>query len=690
MYLFVILLGIAIIWKILYIQIAEGEMWRKQALELSTDTFKVKAMRGNILADDDSYLSISVPMYDIRMDTKAEKITDEIWNEKVDSLSMKLANLFQDRSKDEYSKLLKDGRRKNKRYLLIKTNISRRELKLVRQFPIFNMGKYKGGLLEEEKNKRVKPYGNLASRTIGKEENENAKGTGLEAGYDDFLKGEEGLRLMEKLAGGMWRPVNSDNSIEPKDGYDIVTTISPQLQDVATSELNRQLALHGASHGCVVVMEVATGDVKAIANLKKNEDGNYYESYNYAIGEATDPGSTFKLATMISLLDDGYVNINDMIETGNGKISFGGHTIKDSKEGGHGTITVKHAFEVSSNVAMIKLVMRHYKNNPDQFISHLQKFHLNEKLNIGIPGEATPLIRKKSDQGWSALSLPMMSIGYESLITPLQIVTLYNAIANNGTMVKPRLVKEVRNHNTLIKEFPVQVLENKICSDKTVSACKEMMEGVVENGTATNLKGSVFKIAGKTGTAQIASNGSYGEAGARTYRASFCGYFPADKPKYTCIVVVNSPSNGVFYGNVVAGPIFKAVADKIYASSFDINQEYYKSETSTASIKIPLTKNGFNTDLKVVLDQLKINHKINESFIAKTTSNTNGVVMSNLKTQKNIIPDVTGMGSRDAIYILEQLGVKVSIVGRGIVKEQSLLPGTVFNNSTNITLILAS
>lgn len=690
LYILIVLVGVAIVWKIFKIQFIEGDMWRAKAEMMSQDTFLVKPIRGNILAKDTSYMAISAPVYDLRMDTKAEKITTENWNKYIDSLSFCLSNLFKDKTSYEYKSYLSNGKNENNQYLLIKRNVTRREVELVREFPIFRMGRYKGGLIEEEKYKRIKPYGNLAARTIGKEETENTPGLGIEQAYDEYLRGEEGLRLMEKLAGGMWRPVDHDNTIEPIDGFDVVTTIAPQLQDVATSELERQLKMHGASHGCVIVMEVATGDINAIANLKRAEDGNYYESFNYAIGEATDPGSTFKLATMMALLDDGYVKPTDMIETGNGQITYFDHTVHDSHKGGFGTISVQHAFEVSSNVAMIKMVMGHYRNDPQKFIDHFKKLHLHEKLNIGLPGEANPLVRDKGAPGWSGLSLSQMSFGYEMMLTPLQIVTMYNTIANNGKMVKPRFVKEIRSRNTVIKTFNPIVIEESVCKQSTVDALKKMMEGVVENGTATNLKTTVYQIAGKTGTAQIANNGSgYGFEGKMTYRASFCGYFPADNPKYTCIVVVNNPSDGVYYGNVVAGPIFRAVSDKIYASSFDINQAFYKKEIAATKIQIPNAKNGYTQDVKVVLNKMNITTDgATNSTFCRTSRASQAMHVQEIIFIKELVPDVTGMGARDAMYIMEQLGFDVILIGKGRVKQQSIEAGTSIANLDSITLIL--
>ena len=688
LYIFVLLMGVAIVWKIFQIQYIEGDKWRAMAERMSQDTFLVKPTRGNILASDTSYMAISVPVYDLRMDTKAEKITTPVWNENIDSLSFCLANLFKDKSTGEYKTILTKGKNEKNHYLLVKRNVTRREIQLVRKFPIFRLGRYKGGLIEEEKYKRVKPYGNLAARTIGKESNENTQGLGIEEAYDEYLRGEEGLRLMEKLAGGMWRPVDHENSIEPIDGLDVVTTINPRLQDVATSELDRQLTLSQADHGCVIVMEVATGDIAAIANLKKDEDGNYYESYNYAIGEATDPGSTFKLVSAMALMEDGKMSPNEMVSTGDGSVTYYGHTVHDSHK--NGTINMTSGFEQSSNVFFIKSIMNKFSIKPDAFVNRIKKLHLHEKLDIGLPGEATPIVHEPGTPEWSGLSLPSMAFGYEINITPIQIITVYNAVANNGKMVKPRFVKEIRDRNKVVKSFDPIVIEESVCSKSTVDNLKKMMEGVVLRGTATNLKGSVYQIAGKTGTAQIANNGSgYGSDGKMTYRASFCGYFPADNPKYTCIVVVTNPSKNAYYGNVIAGPVFKAVSDKIYASSFDINQAFYKTEIANTKKQIPVTKNGHTNDIKTIMAKMNIGASGSATTtFCKVTKGNNNVGLQDLALTKNTVPNLIGMGVRDAVYILEQMGLKVIVVGRGSVRSQSVAAETNIQNIDSITLTL--
>lgn len=673
------LFSLLILYRIFHIQFIEGELWKSRAEEISIKQIKVQANRGNILASDESFLAVSVPVYDLRMDTRANGLTQEIFNKDLDSLAISLATLFNDKPASEYKDIILRGRKEKNRYLLLKRNITAFQLDKVKKFPLFRMGKNKGGMIAEQKSKRIKPYGKLAARTIGKVNGEG-QGIGLEKAYDEYLRGEEGLRLMVRLSGNVWRPLDTENTVDPVDGFDVYTTIDPRIQDVAESELERQLSMHNAEYGCVALMEVKTGDIKAIANLKRTKNGRYYESFNYMIGEASEPGSTFKLATMIALLEDGLVKLDDKIETGNGEMRFYNHTLKDSKIGGHGTITAQHSFEVSSNIAMAKLVLAHYKNDPQKFIDHLKRMHLDRPLGIEIPGEATPRIKNKTDKDWSGLTLPMIAIGYESLVTPLQILTLYNAVANNGKMMKPRFVKEIRNRGVVVKKITPVVLEEKICSDKTIRECRTILKGVVENGTATNLKNSVYKIAGKTGTAVIANNnkGYYSPTG-KIYRASFCGYFPADNPKYTCIVVVNAPSNNVYYGNVVAGPIFRAVADKVYASAFDINQNYYIERKDQFANRIPQCKSGFAKDLKIVLNKLNISSEeinVASDKIVDAVSASSYVKMYEKKISYDKMPNVIGMGARDALYLLEKIGAQVRMKGKGVVRYQSVEPGT--------------
>ncbi|MFN7012789.1 MAG: penicillin-binding transpeptidase domain-containing protein [Bacteroidia bacterium] len=687
MYGFFLLFGIVILVQVFRIQIVQGQDWIAMA-ESQTLAYKnIDALRGNIFADDGSLLATSLPTYEIRMDLKAEALTDEVFKKGIDSLSLALSELFKDKSAREYKLELERARKAGERYHLIKRRVTYLELKKLREFPIFRKGRYKGGFLYVQKNERARPFKILAARTIGYDR-EGQNPVGLEGAYDKELRGTSGKRLMQKIAGGVWMPVNDENEIEPENGADLYTSIDINIQDVAEHALMKQLIKHNSDHGCVVLMEVETGLVKAIANLSRNSDGSYSENYNYAIGESTEPGSTFKLVSLVAAMEDGYLDLDDSVDTQGGQVQFYDRVMKDSHEGGYGKISVQRVFEVSSNVGTSKLIQKFYGKNPQQFIDRVHKFNIHKPLDLEISGEGAPRIKNPKDKDWYGTTLPWMSIGYESRLTPLQILTFYNAIANNGKMVKPVFVKEIRKHGRLVKKMPVQVISESICSKETVKKAQKMLEGVVENGTASNLKNATYKIAGKTGTAQIA-NDKYGYKyeSKVSYQASFCGYFPADNPKYSCIVVVNAPSNNVYYGNLVAGPIFKEIADKVYATNLKIHPPL-SVEKQLATM--PVSKNGSKEDLRKVLDKLnvKAHGKANENWV-KTNAKENVIEIQNLTITSGITPNVVGMSLKDAVYILENKGFLVKVIGKGMIKNQSIPPGQPVQKGNIITLELA-
>ncbi|MDC1204202.1 penicillin-binding protein 2, partial [Salibacteraceae bacterium] len=537
-----ILFGIGIIFKIGQVQFIEGDHWQELAKSYSTKHRKIDAIRGNIYASDGSLIATSVPKYEVRFDLNAEAITNDLFAKNIDTLCLELSKLLPEKSKNQWKAELTQARKNGARYHLIRRKLSYTQIKKMRQFPLFNRGKYKGGFISIQQNKREKPFQVLASRTIGYSR-DNSKPVGLEGAYNKVLSGTQGLQLMQKIAGGIWMPIEDENEIEPEDGADVVTTIDINIQDVAENALLEQLIKQDADHGCVVLMEVATGEVKAIANLNKTKSGKYWETYNYAVGESTEPGSTFKLASLIAALEDGYIDLTDSVETGKGVFKFYDRKMYDSRVGGYGKITIKRAFEVSSNIAVARTISENYRSNPQKFIDRLYKMNLHQKLGIEIYGEGEPRIKSANDPTWSGISLPWISHGYEVSLTPLQILTFYNAVANDGKMVKPRFVKEIRKIGVPIKTFGPEVINPAICSKATIEKAKAMLEGVVQQGTATNLKNANFKIAGKTGTAQIynAKTG-YKTDKQVSYQASFVGYFPANNPMYSCIVVVNAPS----------------------------------------------------------------------------------------------------------------------------------------------------
>lgn len=676
MFVLVALGMVAVLARVLQIQLIEGEEWRQKSENLTIDYRTIDAVRGNIYAVDGSLLATSVPKYEVRFDPNADAITDAVFEDNIDSLSWKLADLFKDRSAASYKSELVNARQKGKRYYLIRRNVKFTDLKAMREFPIFNKGRYKGGFIYVQQNKRQKPFRILAERTIGYDR-ENGARVGLEAAYRKELRGVSGKRLEKKIAGGTWMPISDSDDIEPQDGYDLVTTIDINIQDVAEAALLRQLEAHQAAYGCVVLMEVRTGEIRAIANLSKGSDGAYRERYNYAIGAATEPGSTIKLASWMALLEDGYVDLDDKIQTGNGKHVFYKTTMYDSHEGGYGEITVKEAFAKSSNIAIAKTVEKYYKEDPQKFINHLYQMRLNKKLGVEISGEGTPYIKSANDSTWSGLSLPWISHGYELELTPLQLLTFYNAVANDGRMMKPMFAKAITNYGDEVKTFHPIILKESVASKETIAKAKEMLEEVVRDGTAKNLKNASFSIAGKTGTAQI-SKGSSGYKGRKSYQASFCGYFPADKPLYSCIVVVNAPSKNVYYGNLVAGPIFKEIANKVYSTSLDAQEELVAQNVETQRPRIPISKNGNYDDLSDVYRELEVPYTEmeNAQWVAVSTGK-DSVAVKTKRYEGQMVPNVVGMDVEDAIYLLENKGIKVEIEGRGVVKAQSVAPGFV-------------
>jgi len=684
-------LALGILFKILYLQTLKGDELRQKAEDLMLKYVIIEPNRGDIYATGGKgLLATSVPYYEIRMDLNSTAMKNETFRQGIDSLSYRLSRMFNDKSKAAWKQDLTQARKQGKRYYLIRRQVSYQQLQEMKTFPIFRMGMYRGGFIAIQSNRRVLPHQLLAARTIGYlSKSETGNILGIEGAYDHFLAGVKGIRLMQKTAGNIWIPVNDGNEVDPENGYDVVTTIDVDIQDVAENALLKQLSLHKAHHGCAILMEVETGDIRAIANLARNNNGNYAESYNYAIAESTEPGSTFKLASLMVALEDGYVELDDTIHTGKGSIRYYDQVIRDTKRGGYGTITVKEAFEVSSNVALSRIVHDNYKGKEEAFVERLYRMHLNEPLGIEIRGEGEPLIRYPGDEYWSGISLPMMSHGYEVRMTPLQILTFYNAVANKGKMVKPRIVESVLYYGKTIKKFNSNVIDHSICSDETLEKVKIMLEGVVENGTAKNLSNENFRIAGKTGTAQIA-NAKYGYRvdSKVSYQASFVGYFPAEKPRYSCIVVVNSPTSDVYYGNLVAGPVFQEISRKVYATNLDMQQDLVPEDGYLA--EIPFSKNGHRVALQKVLKDLDIPVSGQQGTKwVQTTKGDESIQIEPLAIRENLVPNVREMGVKDAVYLLENAGLKVIIHGRGKVMEQSIPPGSRIVKGQKIKLTMS-
>ncbi len=687
-YLALVVLAVFVFGKVVYLQVVEGQEWRAMEEKMTSKEREIEANRGNILACDGRKIACSVPSYKLYMDMMAHGLTDEVFDKNIDSLSICLSTFFKDKSTAAYKSSLIQARQKKRRYHRIHwRRVSFTELKKIKEFPIFRLGKNVGGFIPEQLDQRKKPFGLLASRTVGKLYGEKEKGgmVGLERAFDDVLKGQNGVSSFTRIS-GRWVP---EEVMPPKNGKDILTTIDIEIQDVAENSLRQQLVKHNAHHGVAILMEVQTGAIKAIVNLHRKSEGNYIEDYfNYAIGEATEPGSTFKLASMIAALEDGFINLEDSIDTGKGVCKFYDRTMRDSHHGGFGKITYREVFEKSSNVGVSKMIVEHYKSDPKRFIDRLYSMGLNEKLGLEIKGEGDPMIKYPGSRNWWGTSLPWISIGYESKLTPLQTLAFYNAIANNGKLMKPYFVSGVYEHGEKIASYEPTVINPSICSLGTIEQVHDLLKGVVEKGTAKNLRNKNYQIAGKTGTAQIAKGNQGYKSGGVEYQASFAGYFPADRPKYSCIVVVNGPSNNVYYGNEVAGTVFKDIADRVYASGFEMLDEH-PDPIPTEGI-LPYSKGGIKDELLAVFGEINvtIDGKDVESDWISTTAQEHKVEFSRKSFVKGLVPNVKGMGAKDAVCLLENMGLNVIVSGRGRVIEQSVTAGRRIQNGSRIILKL--
>jgi cell division protein FtsI (penicillin-binding protein 3) len=686
-FLLVTILAGAVLFKMARLQTVNRVSLARLADSMSTKWDSISPIRGNIYSSDGSLLATSIPIYEAHMDMMADGLSDTLWKKNIDSLAFCMSSYFKDKSSADYKNEFSQARRQHNRYFLVKRNLTHTQITDLRKFPIFKLGRYSGGLRLLEKSKRFLPFQTLGFRTVGF--TRDGINTGLEGGFNKQLQGLPGRRLMQKVSGGMV-PVNEENELDPKDGSDITTTLDINFQDITENALMKGLTSTNAAHGCAIVMEVSTGKIKAVANLTR-ENGEYVEEYNYAIGEAIEPGSTFKLASVMALLDKQKCTPDTKVATAS-QVVFCGHEIHESKEGGHGTISLREAFELSSNVGISKLTYNAFSDNPKEFTDFLYKLKLDSPLKLPIPGEGYPIVKNPRSKSWSCTSLPWMSIGYEVKVTPLQILTLYNAVANNGVMVKPLFVTEIDELGKPVQQFSTQVMVPKICSDKTLSEVKEFMEGVVERGTATNIKNGLYKIAGKTGTAQIAENNKgYGGMGQKIYQSSFVGYFPADKPTYSIIVVISSPSNGVYYGGAVSAPVFKEISDKIYARTSTIHN-FASSFENSMDAQLPLVSSINQEYLSSLMGiyansgLLQVTPEKNSWVKAKAVKDR--ITLSDYKQLEKRVPDVTGMVLSDAIYVLENVGLKARFSGAGKVVSQSLTPGSITTNGQIVELKL--
>lgn len=678
------------------IQWVEGSHWKQMAEEFSTREFEIEPIRGNIFDCKGNLLATSVPIYDVVLDARAPSFADEdTFGFYIDSLSIGLSNLFLDKTPEQYRRQLVNLRKEGKRYNVFKRKISYRQMRKLTTLPIFRKGRFKGGLILTPRTRREKPFDLLAERTIGFKQQQGAVKVGLEGYFDKDLSGRSGKHVMQRIAGGTWIPVDDELMIEAQQGKDLVTTIDINLQDVAEHALLNTLIENDADYGTAILMEVSTGELRAIANLTRESQGVYKEKYNYAVGESVEPGSTFKLVSMLALLEDGYVTPTDKVNAEGGEVRFCNATMKDSHLG-TGVVDMQYAFEHSSNVAFAKQMNRFYARKPSQVYEHYKRLGLTEKLPIQINGVGAPIVKSPSSKSWSCTSLPWMAIGYELQLTPLQMLTVYNAVANNGVMVRPLLVKQVLQEGKIVKQYNRKVMNNQVCKPEVVKQLRNMMEGVVLRGTASQLKSGHYTYAGKTGTAVIANNrAGYQAGGGKSYRASFCGYFPAENPKYSCFVMISRPRKENYYAAKVALPVFKEIADKVYASALPLHQEL-RFAINLPSTDLPKVPYARKQDVKTILNKVALSSHFHNDSIHEDESDwvhglpqDNSVALEAVLIENGKIPDVRGMGVRDALYLLERKGLKVEVKGLGRVKRQWPEPGTPIKKYSTIQLELS-
>jgi cell division protein FtsI (penicillin-binding protein 3) len=645
--------SLLVVYKLVDIQFVHGNQYRELADKRTIKNVIIPANRGNVYSVDGSLLATSVPKYDIRIDaiTPSNRNFEKYLKPLCDALSK-----FHGKPSAYYQKNIRKARANKNRYYLLARNLGYSDYLKFRNFPLLKLGAFSGGLIVEQTTKREHPMGGIAQRTIGYEridEKGNVTRPGIDGAFGvKYLRGTDGRRLKQKIGKGQWKPIQDFNQVEPQDGYDVYTTIDVNIQDIAHHALLEQLEYYEADHGSVIVMETKTGEIKAISNLGRTSKGTYYERLNYAVGESHEPGSTFKLMAMVAALEDKVIDTSDVVDTGKGVLSFYGRKVRDSKHGGYGKISASEAFEVSSNTGMVKLINNSYKNNPSKFVDRLYKMGLNNTLDLPIIGEGKPIITHPSDKkNWDGLDLPWMAFGYGVSLTPLQTLTFYNAIANDGEMVKPRFIRAVKEFNRTIVPFKKEVINPSVCKVETAKKVQLMMKNVVEkkHGTAHNIFSPNFSMAGKTGTCQT----EYWIESKR-YISSFVGYFPAENPKYSCIVVIHKPDyKKGYYGNIVAAPVFKKIAQKIYTDT-PIIDTVKDLEVSSASVE-----------------------KNYESYFETA------------RKYKTIMPNVEGMPAMDAITLLENIGIKVKLVGSGKVKKQSVGKGIKIKKNQIVVLELS-
>ncbi len=695
---YILIIGATLCIFVLLVKIQFSPKWSEKSKIFEIVEKPVQARRGTICAADGSPLAASIPQYSLRMDLTVPPLK-KYFARDVDSLAWMLSRFFRDKSASAYRHSLMDAYRRGDRYFLISSReVNYDELRRIKKFPIFRNGQFKGGLITEQNYERIYPLGNLESRTLGKMKEGVSDGMpaqvgafGLEESFEEVLKGEAGLAENGNVSGR-----SMDIHLEePVDGCDLITTLDVKLQDQVSYSLRKMLEKTRAKYGTAILMEVKTGDIKAISNYGRNSGGQLVQGYqNYALGAAgcTDPGSTFKLASLMAAMEDDKIDTSTIVDTENGVWVNKKWKVTDSdhdKAGGHGKITAKRVFEVSSNIGVAKLITQNYAGEEMDFFKRIHQFGLDVPVHVGISGEGAPYINHPGEKTWSGVSLTQISYGYEMRMTPIQILAFYNAVANDGCLMQPRLVKAVMEEGEIRESFGTRTIKRSICSNSTLRQAQAMLEGVVINGTGKGLKAANYKIAGKTGTAQVANkNEGYSHNGRKVYQASFAGYFPADAPRYSCIVVVNKPL-GDYYGASVAGPVFKQIADYVYAYEMGLNSDF---EYHGAEMKedYPGLAAGRKRDMARILDELGIMNgwSLFKSEWVEAQREDDGVALVSREIKPGMIPNVKGMGVTDAVYLLEKSGLRVSLRGFGRVKSQSLRAGDPMKRGQNIVITL--
>jgi len=681
------LFAIAILAKLIYVQRYqrfEGKLWKDRIAVSGIRKKVLPASRGNIYSLDGSLMATSMPYYYVGLDTRLAK--DSAFTKHLPRLASRLSAFFKDRSEQEYIDLIRSARKsknKNKRYIRLNSRkITFQERLVIQQWPFFNKDAKKGlgGGKFEGQSLRYNPFGRMALRTVGYLNRQTNHGlVGLEASFDKQLAGKDGLGLVERLAGGVEMALSTD--IKPEPGLDVYTTLDVNFQDMAESALKNALEKYRAESGCVIVMEVETGQIRAMANLSR-EGEEYVETFNHALMGRTDPGSTFKLATMMALLEEKAIRPDQVFDTGSGMTFYYGRRIEDAKRGGLGKLTAEQIFEKSSNVGIHLMMRSYFYQRPDLYCRYLNQFRLTKPTGFQMQGEAAPFIRTPASRGWSRTSLTSMSYGYEMGLTPLQMLTFYNAVANDGRWVRPMIVREVRRADEVVERYEPYVASEPIASAQTIRLARRMLEGVVERGTAKNMRRPHYRIAGKTGTAQKIVNGRY-QVG--KYYTSFIGYFPAEKPKYTCAVVVDSPKGDnidLLYAGSVAAPVFGEVADRIFA--YDTQMHPPLLAVSSGKRMTDGTRAGYAEDLRTIGAALSLSRQPETEGWVKTQ----GISWVSQSASSDRVPDVRGMSLRDALYLLENRGFRVRFQGMGKVTDQSVEPGATVPRDRRISLTL--